>query len=225
VRRASCRTLPEPLPAGYRPKIIWILEKRRARRLAELDQFRVSRRATDEDVTVLGEQLGELHVDTLRAEFDDEMRADYQRALDAYDKAKLELSKAATTADVAAVNVLLDDGRFARACVLARRDGEELPQRRESCFFNPQHGPAAMEVEWKPWAGSREASRSAATMPIAWPTASSHRSGWCGRAPVSFPGTPPVPMSAARERAARTCTGRTRRSPAITWPRPTSARR
>jgi hypothetical protein len=133
--------------------MVWILGARKARRLQAADQFRVSRRATDEDVTALGEQLSELHVDTLTAVLDEEMRADYQRALDAYDKAKLQLRKAATTADVAAVNVLLDDGRFARACVLARRDGEELPQRRESCFFNPQHGPAALEVEWKPSGG------------------------------------------------------------------------
>jgi hypothetical protein len=37
--------------------------------------------------------------------------------------------------------------------VLARRDGDELPQRREQCFFNPQHGPAATDVTWTPQGG------------------------------------------------------------------------
>jgi hypothetical protein len=132
---------------------MWILGKRKARRLQAADEFRVNRRATDEDVTVLGEQLSELHLETLATELDDEMRADYQRALDSYEQAKLALRRSATTADVLAVNVVLDDGRFARACVLARRDGEDLPHRRESCFFNPQHGPAATEVDWTPSGG------------------------------------------------------------------------
>lgn len=132
---------------------MWILGKRKARRLQAADSFRLARRASDEDITVLGEQLGELHLETLATELDDEMREDYQRALDAYEKAKLALRAAATSEDVATVNTILDDARFARACVLARRDGDERPHRRESCFFNPQHGPAATDVDWKPSSG------------------------------------------------------------------------
>ena len=44
-------------------------------------------------------------------------------------------------------------GRFDLACVLARRDGEPLPQRREPCFFNPQHGPSVTDVPWTPAGG------------------------------------------------------------------------
>ncbi|MCW2795940.1 hypothetical protein [Nocardioides sp.] len=132
---------------------MWTFGKRKARRLLAADQFRMNRRATDEDITVLGEQLSELHVDTLTVDIDDEMREDYQRALDAYEKAKLALRAAATSEDVATVNTILDESRFARACVLARRDGLDLPKRRESCFFNPQHGPAATDADWKPSGG------------------------------------------------------------------------
>jgi hypothetical protein len=107
----------------------------------------------DEDVTVLGEQLAELHTETLTSVIDEEMREDYQRALDAYERAKAQLRQAIAPADLSAVNLLLDDGRFARACVLARRDGEEPPHRRDACFFNPQHGPGATEVEWAPSGG------------------------------------------------------------------------
>ena len=52
-----------------------------------------------------------------------------------------------------AIETLLDDGRFHLACVLARRDGLDLPTRREPCFFNPQHGPAADDVAWTPPGG------------------------------------------------------------------------
>jgi hypothetical protein len=129
------------------------LGRRKAARLQAAHQYRVARRATDEDVTLLGEQLAELHVETLASPLDDDMRADYQQALDAYDQAKLALTKAAALPDVAAVNTILDDARFARACVLARRDGADLPTRRDPCFFNPQHGPAATDVEWTPSGG------------------------------------------------------------------------
>jgi hypothetical protein len=130
-----------------------ILGRRKAARLQAAHQYRVARRAADEDITLLGEQLAELHIETLATTLDDDMREDYQRALDAYDRAKLALAKAAGMVDVAAVNTILDDARFARASVLARRDGVDLPTRRDPCFFNPQHGPAATDVEWKPSGG------------------------------------------------------------------------
>ncbi|GCD92270.1 hypothetical protein [Nocardioides sp. LS1] len=130
--------------------MVWFLSARKERRLAIMEEFRQARRLADEDVTVLGEQLAELHVDTLTTELDDDMRRDYQDALDAYEAAKVALREAAETQDVLRVTSLLEDGQFARACVLARRDGTELPQRREPCFFNPQHGPAVTDVAWTP---------------------------------------------------------------------------
>lgn len=54
---------------------------------------------------------------------------------------------------VAAVTTVLEHGRFARACLLARQDGTALPHRREECYFNPQHGPAMSEVAWAPPGG------------------------------------------------------------------------
>ncbi len=78
------------------------------------------------------------------------MREDYQAALDHYEHAKQQLEAATTAEDVAAVATVLVDGRFARACVLARRDGLDLPQRRDPCFFNPQHGPAVTDTTWAP---------------------------------------------------------------------------
>ena len=86
--------------------------RRREEELAAKDRWRVARRLVDEDVTVLGEQLAELHLDTLA------------------------------------------DARYHRAAVLALRDGEPLPQRREPCFFDPRHGPAMQDVDWAPPGGT-----------------------------------------------------------------------
>ncbi len=110
----------------------------------------MARRLVVEDVTVFGEQLSELHIETLTTELDEDMQGDYQRALDLYETAKSSLEAATTVEDVADVDTLLTDGRFHLACILARRDGVELPTRRESCFFNPQHGPGVTDVTWAP---------------------------------------------------------------------------
>lgn len=120
------------------------------RRLAEREGFRQLRRVIVEDVTVFGEQLVGLHVEMLTTELDDAMRDDYQRALDRYEEAKAALSSAEDAAAVNTIEPVLNDGRFHLACVLARRDGEPLPERREPCFFNPQHGPGTADVSWAP---------------------------------------------------------------------------
>ena len=126
------------------------LRDRKDRRLAALEELRQARKLVGEDVTVFGEQLSGLHEETLTDVLSSDAQADYRRALEEYDAAKEALA-AATTADaVRAVNPVLDEGRFRLACVLARRDGEPLPTRREPCFFNPQHGPGVEELEWTP---------------------------------------------------------------------------
>lgn len=133
--------------------MVWFLRARKERRLAAMEEFRQARRLVDEDVTVFGEQLSDLHVETLTTELDRDMRADYQRALDLYEESKAALRDAGDLAAVLAIEKVLDDGRFRLACVLAARDGVEPPQRREPCFFNPQHGPAATDVAWTPPGG------------------------------------------------------------------------
>ncbi len=130
--------------------MLWFLRARKERRLVAVEEFRQARKLVDEDVTVFGEQLAELHVDTLTTELDPDMRWDYQRSLDLYEESKAALAAARDGAAVLAITTVLDDGRFHLACVLARRDGVDLPDRREPCFFNPQHGPATADVRWTP---------------------------------------------------------------------------
>jgi hypothetical protein len=112
-------------------------------------------KVAEEDVTRFGEELQELHIDTMTTELDPAMRQDYQRALDAYENAKSLLAEATVPEAVSQVTKTLEDGRYAHACVLARQAGEPLPQRRPPCFFNPAHGPAQTDVEWAPPGGVR----------------------------------------------------------------------
>lgn len=128
--------------------------RRREEELAATDRWRVARRLMDEDVTVLGEQLAELHVDTLADDLDPTARDHYRRALEHYDQAKHLLAASETVQDVVAVEQVVADSRYHRAAVIAVRDGEPLPERRDPCFFDPRHGPSMQDVEWTPPGGT-----------------------------------------------------------------------
>jgi hypothetical protein len=128
----------------------------RSRRLDQLrtaEVFRLNRHLADEDVTLFGEELMDLHVETLTTQLDEAMRRDYQQALDSYEDAKACLAAAATSEDVTQTVHRLADGRHQLACVLARRDNAALPERRAPCFFDPAHGPSSCDVIWAPPGG------------------------------------------------------------------------
>ncbi|HEY0646148.1 MAG TPA: hypothetical protein VGD39_22230 [Nocardioides sp.] len=128
--------------------------RRREQELADKDRWRVARRLVDEDVTVLGEQLAELHVDTLADDLGHEAAHHYRRALEHYDQAKALLAASTTAEEVVAIEQVVADARFHRAAVIATRDGEPVPQRREPCFFDPRHGPSMQDVDWAPPGGT-----------------------------------------------------------------------
>ncbi len=112
-----------------------------------------AKKLADEDVTVFGEELQDLHIETMTTTMDTAMRQDYQRALNSYETTKERLETATTAEQVKSVTQALEDGRYAMACVLARQNGEPLPIRRAPCFFNPQHGPSTQDIEWAPPGG------------------------------------------------------------------------
>lgn len=133
-----------------------VVSSRRARHQRQVEaagRLRLASKAAEEDVTAFGEELTELHFDTLTTELDTAMRQDYQRALDSYESAKQLLREATGPDDITPVTSAVEDGRYAKACVLARQDGAPLPQRRPPCFFNPAHGPAQTDVTWAPPGG------------------------------------------------------------------------
>jgi hypothetical protein len=125
------------------------------RRAEELERERqaeleVARRLADEDVTVLGEQLQRLDAEVADHPLDQAARVDYQTALDAYESAQRAVPRLTSADEVSQVSDTLTSGRYALACVQARVAGTPLPERRTPCFFNPQHGPASVDVSWTP---------------------------------------------------------------------------
>jgi hypothetical protein len=137
--------------------VVWLVvrnNQRKAleRKAAELEPVK---KLAFEDVTALGEQLQELDLDLAGRPLGEGERADYQRALDAYESAKSAADQMARPDDVRHVTEILEDGRYAMACVRARVDGEPLPTRRPPCFFDPRHGLSVADVPYAPTGGAQ----------------------------------------------------------------------
>ena len=141
--------------------VVLYLRSRNRQQLAQLER---DRKASDElarvigtaeeDVTVYGMALQQLDIDLAGRELDEAARTDYQRALDAYETSKTSLAAVQSPAEIHNVSMILDDGRYAIACVRARVAGEPLPQRRPPCFFDPAHGMSVRDVTWTPSGGT-----------------------------------------------------------------------
>jgi hypothetical protein len=107
-----------------------------------------------EDVTALGVQLQDLDLELAGRSLDVGANADYQRALDTYEAAKTAVDRIERPQQVEDVTKILDDGRYAIACVRARVAGDPLPQRRPACFFDPRHGLSVEDVTYAPVGGA-----------------------------------------------------------------------
>src|SRR6476469_8297555 len=121
------------------------------RKQAELEPVR---KMAYEDVTALGEELQQLDLDLAGRELGPGENSDYQRALDAYESAKTAADSITAPEQVRHVTEILEDGRYAMACVRARVAGEPLPTRRPPCFFDPRHGLSVEDVPYTPPGGS-----------------------------------------------------------------------
>ncbi|WP_414496100.1 hypothetical protein [Streptomyces sp. CRN 30] len=135
---------------------VYALSRRNRRRHEEeqraaLEKLRV---VVDEDITAFGEELDRLDFHPGEPGADDAMRADYEQALDCYDRSKTLMAGARRPEDVRAVTQAVEDGRFSLARLAARREGGPLPDRRPPCFFDPRHGPSVADVTWTPPGGA-----------------------------------------------------------------------
>jgi hypothetical protein len=137
--------------------VVWLVvrnhkRKELERKAAELEPVK---KLAFEDVTALGEQLQALDLELAgRPLVDDGERADYQRALDSYESAKTAADAMTRPDDVRHVTEILEDGRYAMACVRARVAGEPLPAKRPPCFFDPRHGLSVEDVPYTPPGGT-----------------------------------------------------------------------
>ena len=130
---------------------------RRRSQAKELERNRLElepvKKLAFEDITALGMELQDLDEDLTGRELDKGTRADYQRALDAYESAKFSGDYMTKPEEITNVTKILDDGRYAIACVRARAEGQALPARRPACFFDPRHGMAVEDVLYAPPGG------------------------------------------------------------------------
>jgi hypothetical protein len=137
--------------------VVWLVVRNNKRKALERKAVELEpvKKLAFEDVTALGEQLQELDLDLAGRPLGEGERADYQRALDAYESAKSAADQMARPDDVRHVTEILEDGRYAMACVRARVDGEPLPTRRPPCFFDPRHGLSVADVPYAPAGGAQ----------------------------------------------------------------------
>lgn len=131
----------------------WYVYNQRKKREAEkAKQLEEIRQMATEDVVRLGEDVSRLEIDLSKV--DEATREDYTRAMDSYDQAKALLDTIKEPEQVRMVTGALEDGRYYMKATRARLRGEEVPERRGPCFFNPQHGPSTQDISWAPPGGS-----------------------------------------------------------------------
>jgi hypothetical protein len=146
--------------SGYVPLAILLaagggglLLYRRNKRQREITQLNQVRGALDEDITAYGEELASLELDPRDRSIPADARNEYATALDLYETAKSAAARAEAPGHLRPVTGALEQGRWLLACVRARLNGEDLPERRPPCFFDPRHGPSIADVTWTPPGG------------------------------------------------------------------------
>ncbi|WP_405978437.1 hypothetical protein [Streptomyces sp. NBC_00158] len=134
----------------------YLLVKRNRKKKEEARRGAIARLGVvvDEDITAFGEELERLDFHPGEPGADDAMRADYEKGLDSYEKAKRIMASVREPHEVQGVTQALEDGRFALASLDARRQGRPLPERRAPCFFDPRHGPSTEDAAWAPAGGA-----------------------------------------------------------------------
>src|SRR4051794_8653607 len=126
-----------------------ILRSVRSRRRTAAD-FRVVKETAREDLTALADDVQDLEH---KVEGNEPARHDYLAALDKYAAASAAFDRAGTPTELSPVAESLEDGRYLMASAEARLAGQEPPERRPACFFDPRHGPSVRDVEWAPPGG------------------------------------------------------------------------
>jgi hypothetical protein len=127
---------------------------RRRRRAAEAAELAELKDNVRDDLVALGDDIRALDLDMEMPSTPEAAKADYARAVDAYDKADSLWELARRPEDFEPVGALLEEGRYAMTSAKARVAGEPVPERTAPCFFDPRHGPSSRDVEWAPYGGA-----------------------------------------------------------------------
>jgi hypothetical protein len=130
-----------------------LLVARRRKREREAAEFAEVKDNARDDLVALGDDIRALDLDVQMPGLPDATRADYERAVNAYDRADTAWKQANRPDDLRPVGEALEEGRWAMESTRARLEGREPPERRPPCFFDPRHGPSSRDVEWAPSGG------------------------------------------------------------------------
>jgi hypothetical protein len=131
-----------------------LVRRRRRRRQAEAVEFAEVKDNARDDLVALGDDIRALDLDVEMPGVPPDARADYERAVNAYDTADRSWRLARRPRDLEPVGSALEEGRWAMSSARARLEHREPPERRSPCFFDPRHGPSDREVEWAPAGGA-----------------------------------------------------------------------
>jgi hypothetical protein len=143
--------------AGF--TVTWWRAREQARRAA-IAEFEAVQRLAGEDVDHLGEQVRRVGENIAASARTDETLDAYRSAVDAYELAKVSLSRLTDVGGVEDVTAAIAAGHHALARAVAQppSSGGPEPEERPMCFFNPQHGPSTTDVLWtRPGHGQRRA--------------------------------------------------------------------
>jgi hypothetical protein len=123
------------------------------RRKREQAQFEEVRKATQDELVALSEDIDKVDIDVQMPQADPKAKDDYGAAIEAYKRGSTALDHARRTQDLEAVTSAIEEGRFDMTSAQARLEGRPPPERRPPCFFDPRHGPSTRDVTWAPPGG------------------------------------------------------------------------
>lgn len=128
---------------------------RRNRRHKRVNEERMAdlRRVATDDLVALGGDIRALDLDVEMPGANPEAKQRYAEAVEAYIRAEEAMNQAHTPEDFKPIGKELEEGRYDIAAARALLQGEEAPERRPPCFFDPRHGPSVTDVEWAPPGG------------------------------------------------------------------------
>jgi hypothetical protein len=127
--------------------VVRTISKRRQnqRQLAEV------KAAAHDDLIALADDVQKLEQPV---ESNEAAKKEYEAALDDYGKASAAYDRATRARELDGVGSALEEGRWHMASAEALLAGQEPPERRPPCFFDPRHGPSTRDVDWAPPGGT-----------------------------------------------------------------------
>lgn len=112
------------------------------------EELAAVRQLLSEDLTAIGDGLGRLDREVVGLMLDEVTRRDVEEAHASYASAQRGSARLHSSADAGGVATALGEAGYRAACARARVAGEEPPQRRMPCFFDPRHGLSVDDVMW-----------------------------------------------------------------------------